>query len=70
MKNAKSFFLNGEKFFTPETISLLDVITYFNYSSSLLVIEYNNFICSRENWTTIYVNDQDRVEIVTIVGGG
>ena len=37
--------INGEKFFTPETINLLDVITYFNYSSSLLVIEYNNFIC-------------------------
>ena len=64
------FFLNGEKFFSDEIISLLDIIRYFNYNSSLLVLEYNHFICPKENWDTILINDEDRIEIVTIVGGG
>jgi thiamine biosynthesis protein ThiS len=51
-------------------INLLNLIEYFNYNSSLLVLEYNHFICPKENWNTIFINDKDKIEIVTIVGGG
>ena len=32
--------------------------------------EYNHFICPKERWDTIFINDKDKIEIVTIVGGG
>jgi sulfur carrier protein len=64
------FTLNGSKYFTTADISLLDLIKYFNYNSSLLVLEYNNFICNKNNWNTIFVKNNDKIEIVTIVGGG
>ena len=70
MKNTKKFFLNGEEFFSDQPISLLDIINYFNYNSSLLVLEHNSFICSKENWEKIYINNKDKIEIITIVGGG
>ena len=70
MKETKKFFLNGEEFFSDKILSLSDIIQYFNYNSSLLVLEYNHFICSRKNWNTIFINDEDQIEIVTIVGGG
>lgn len=70
MKETKKFFLNGEEFFSNKVINLLDIIHYFNYNSSLLVLEYNYFICPKENWDTIFINDKDKIEIVTIVGGG
>jgi thiamine biosynthesis protein ThiS len=66
----RTFFLNGEEYCTNDIINLFDIIDYFNYNSLLLVLEYNNFICPRENWGTIFINDKDKIEIVTIVGGG
>ena len=70
MTQTKTFFLNGEKYCTVNVINLLDLIYYFNYNSSLLVLEYNNFICNKENWDKIYIADKDKIEIITIVGGG
>ena len=70
MKETKSFFLNGEEFFSNTVLNLVEIIDYFNYNSSLLVVEYNHFICSKENWRTTFINDKDKIEIVTIVGGG
>ena len=70
MKAPNKFFLNGEEFFSDKVINLLNIIEYFNYNSSLLVLEYNHFICPKENWETIFINDKDKIEIVTIVGGG
>ena len=70
MKKTKTFFLNGEEYLTDQNINLLDIINYFNYNQSLLVLEYNKFICPKKNWSTIFLNNNDRIEIVTIVGGG
>lgn len=70
MKETKTFFLNGEEYFSDKIINLLDIITYFNYNSSLLVLEYNNFICPKKDWDMISIADKDNIEIVTIVGGG
>ena len=70
MSNDTFFTLNGYKYFTTSNLSLLDLIKYFNYNSSLLVLEYNNFICNKNNWNTIFVKNNDKIEIVTIVGGG
>ena len=70
MKERNKFFLNGEEFFSDKTLNLSDIINYFNYNSSLLVLEYNHFICPKENWETVFILDNDKIEIVTIVGGG
>ena len=70
MSETKTFFLNGEEYYTLNEISLLDLLNYFDYNSSLLVLEYNNFICNRKNWDKILISNDDKIEIVTIVGGG
>lgn len=70
MKKTKKFFLNGEEFFSDKVINLSNIIEYFNYNSSLLVLEYNHFISPKESWKTIFIHDKDKIEIVTIVGGG
>jgi sulfur carrier protein len=66
----KTFLFNGEEYITNKMISLLDIINYFNYDQSLLVLEYNKFICPKKNWSTFFLNDGDIIEVVTIVGGG
>jgi sulfur carrier protein len=70
MTITQKFFLNGQLYYVYETITLLDLIHYFNFNDSLLVLEYNSFICDKKNWDQIILKDQDKIEIVTIVGGG
>jgi sulfur carrier protein len=70
MSKIKNFLLNGEKYHIESTITLLDLINYFDYNTSLLVIEYNNSICNKKNWNKISIDENDKIEIVTIVGGG
>ncbi len=70
MSNFKFFVLNGQKYFTEYNLNLSELIEYFNYNSSLLVLEYNNLICDKKNWNNIFIQNNDKIEIVTIVGGG
>jgi sulfur carrier protein len=66
----KEFLLNGKKYSVKQTITLFDIVHYFNYDDSLLVLEYNNLICNKKDWKTIFISQHDKIEVVTIVGGG
>ena len=70
MKGIVSFFLNDQEYHGNGLFTILDIVKYFDYNFSLLVIEYNNLICDKKNWDKIFIQDNDRIEIVTIVGGG
>jgi len=70
MTQIKNFFLNNEHYTTEGEINLHDLITYFNYNESLLVLEYNQVIFDKNHWKTTVLQDLDEIEIVTIVGGG
>lgn len=70
MPKIQSFVLNGHKYFTNYPITISEIVEYFNYNSSLFVLEYNSFICAKQNWNYIQVKNNDKIEIVTIVGGG
>lgn len=64
------FFLNGDKYYTKQKLTISELISYFNYSNSLFILEYNNRICEKKQWHEIFLKNQDKIEIVTIVGGG
>jgi thiamine biosynthesis protein ThiS len=66
---SKTFFLNGQKYYNSE-LTIFELVNYFNYNTSLLVLEYNNLICNKKNWNKISIQNNDKIEIVTIVGGG
>ena len=70
MTKIQTFFLNGQKYSSENCLTIFDLLQYFDYNLSLLVVEYNNFICPKNNWKKIYINNNDKIEIVTIVGGG
>lgn len=70
MTNSQYFFVNGQEYSINFKLTLLQMINYFNYDTSLFVLEYNDQICNQKNWKNIYIHNQDKIEIVTIVGGG
>ena len=68
--NILTFFFNGEEYYITQTISLNELIKYFAYQSTLFVVEYNKFICNKNQWDKIKIKNNDTIEIITIVGGG
>jgi sulfur carrier protein len=70
MEKSKYFFLNGHEYVTNSDLTILEIVNYFNYNTSLLVLEYNSLICNKKNWDKISIKNNDKIEIVTIVGGG
>jgi sulfur carrier protein len=66
----KKFFVNGRKYETSGYLTISTLLYYFNYSQTLFVLEYNSLICDQKNWSKIEIKDNDKIEIVTIVGGG
>lgn len=70
MNSNKKFFLNGHKFSINRELTISNILHYFNYTSSLFIIEYNNLICDRKKWSNIQINSNDKIEIISIVGGG
>lgn len=70
MNNIKNFFLNGQIYQTSMNITIKQILDYFNYQNEIFVIEYNNKISNKSNWKNITISNNDRIEIITIVGGG
>lgn len=71
-KFSTNFFFNGE-FYNLQTFKIFnleDLIKFFNYKQNLVVIEYNGTIVHPTKWTSVYLKNNDRIELVTIVGGG
>jgi len=70
MSQIISFSLNGQSYYTNQNLTLLDVINYFNYNDSLLILELNHLIFNKNEWQQTFINNQDKLEIVSIIGGG
>lgn len=62
--------LNGILCQTPSQLPLLDFLCQEKLNPRLIAIEYNGEILHRQFWESTCLSDGDRLEIVTIVGGG
>jgi sulfur carrier protein len=62
--------LNGDRRPCATPIALLDFLSQHHLNPRLIAIEYNGEILHRQFWPTTQLQQGDRLEIVTIVGGG
>lgn len=64
--------LNGQlcSIKTYKRFSLDDLRIFFDCQKNLIVLEYNGRIIHPNNWSNIILNNLDKIEILTIVGGG
>ena len=54
----------------PSLTSLDMIVELLGYNPRSIVVEFNGIIINRDQWADQIVQDGDRLEIVTIVGGG
>jgi sulfur carrier protein len=62
--------VNGETHDCPSPINLPELLTRLGLNPRLVAVEYNGEILHRQYWANTRLQDSDRLEIVTIVGGG
>ena len=64
--------VNGEEKLiqSNKSISLNETIELLGYSSNTVVVEVNKLIINSEEWNDKFIKNGDKLEIVSIVGGG
>lgn len=62
--------INGESFTCSPSMKLIDVLLYLDFDLRFVAVEYNSKIVSRLMLQTINLKHEDKLEVITIVGGG
>lgn len=70
MSNQITLQVNGETHTCTAQSQLPDVLQQLGFNPRLVAVEYNGEILHRQFWSDTQVQEGDRLEVVTIVGGG
>ncbi|BAY19617.1 hypothetical protein NIES2109_45680 [Nostoc sp. HK-01] len=62
--------VNGETRVCSSPSLLPDLLQQLGFNPRLVAVEYNGEILHRQFWSQTIVQPGDRLEVVTIVGGG
>lgn len=62
-------FVNGEAETVPSS-TIAELVTYKGLSPGALVVEWNQRIVKQEEWSSVRLQEQDRLELLSFVGGG
>jgi len=62
--------VNGDRRSCPPQTCLPELLSQLGMNPRLVAVEYNGEILHRQFWDKTEVQEGDRLEIVTIVGGG
>jgi sulfur carrier protein len=62
--------VNGESQACPANLTLPELLDQLGLNPRLIAVEYNGEILHRQFWSNTQIQNGDRLEIVTIVGGG
>ncbi|MEM7579617.1 MAG: sulfur carrier protein ThiS [Mastigocoleus sp.] len=68
--NQVNFVVNGENRNVSSSVSLPQILEQLGYNPRLVAVEYNGEILHRQFWESTTIKSGDRLEVVTIVGGG
>jgi sulfur carrier protein len=62
--------VNGDPYTCVASTPLPEILEQLNLNPRLIAVEYNGEILHRQYWANTQMQAGDRLEIVTIVGGG
>jgi sulfur carrier protein len=62
--------VNGKETIIDENMTILTLLVSKEINPSIVVVEYNFEIPEREKWGSIFLKDNDSIEVVKFMGGG
>lgn len=66
----KSLVINGGVYKFTAAFTVSSLLDYLNFNKNIIVIDYNGAILQKEIWSDTKLRNADRIEILTIAGGG
>lgn len=70
MKKSFDIVINGLSYRCNKTITVKQLIQFLQSTQNAIALEYNEVILKQEDWEKTILKANDKLEIVTIVGGG
>nr|YP_009828323.1 thiamine biosynthesis protein [Sargassum fusiforme]QJC13540.1 thiamine biosynthesis protein [Sargassum fusiforme] len=61
---------NQYKIFTIQPFQIFEFLEFLNYPKELVILEHNGKINNKLTLRSKYMKQDDKIEIITIVGGG
>ena len=65
-----NIFINGKVSEVKKNINIQDILRMHNISDENIVVEINRTIISKMYWDDTKIEENDKIEIITAVGGG
>ena len=62
--------INGDNTTFDSPIPLTQYISSLDIDTKLIAIAYNQTVLRKEEWSSVTLDDGDRIEVVQAVGGG
>ena len=66
----KKIHINGETYFFNSSFTISLLLDYLGVNKQLIVLDYNGTVLQKEFWSKTKLKEQDKLEILTIAGGG
>jgi len=65
-----NIFINGKVSEVKKNINIQDILRMNNISDKNIVVEINRTVISKMYWDDTRIEENDKIEIITAVGGG
>lgn len=65
-----NIFINGKVSEVKKNINIQDILRMNNISNENIVVEINRTVISKKYWDDTRIEENDKIEIITAVGGG
>ena len=62
--------INGEEYSFPHPITVSELVRSFNLAKKKIALELNGVVVPRSQFSRICLQNSDKIEIITAVGGG
>jgi thiamine biosynthesis protein ThiS len=63
-------FVNGEEIILEKQINIEDLLKQFSLDKRKIAVEKNLEIVSQSQFSDVFINENDRIEIIHFIGGG
>ena len=66
----KTLMINGQTYKYNASFTVLSLLTYLGFKVNLIVVDYNGVVLQKEFWPITNLKNNDKLEILTVAGGG
>ena len=69
-KNKIQIYINGKKKNINSNYNLINILEKYSLKNKMVAIEINQEVIPKSNYKTKKINNNDRIEILELIGGG